>query len=290
MKCFVKPVIYPNWWKSMSLEGLETVIREKEDDCGEEPEPGTSWVLDTKDITHLRAWTRLPPGMGKVPSSFRHLFDITRLTRERFEECRAGSERLSHGGKIQFSGKGSLGGQRGRGLGEVSWIQEEVRDRAAPGQEGPPRSAKHQDGERRVQSQEDPEASRKASDGSEWEGATRDLWGIVEMDTALPLSSSLPVLLLSPHLFVWNMGLLVLPGRQRYLVSSAPSSASTWHKQKWRPLPRHVPTTAHPQSFPKLLKKKEKRPVWTWCLQCRGKTRGGPKRERQVLEKLFSQL
>lgn len=37
--------------------------------------------------------------MGKVPSSFRHLFDITRLTRERFKECRAGSERLSHGGK-----------------------------------------------------------------------------------------------------------------------------------------------------------------------------------------------
>lgn len=222
--------------------------------------------MDTKDITHLRAWTWLPSGMGKVPSSFRHLFDITRLTREGFKECRAGSERLSHGGKIQFSGKGSLGGQRGRGLGGVSWIQEEVRERAVPGQEGPPGSAKHQDGERRVQSQEDLEASRKASDGSKWEGATRDLWGIVEMDSALPLSSSLPVLLPSPPLFAGNMGLLVLPECQRYLLSSAPSSASTQHEQKWPPLPLHIPTTAPSQSFPKLLKKQEKRPVPEACL------------------------
>lgn len=187
MKCFVKPVIYSTWQKSMLLERFEMVVREKEDGSGEQPEPGTSWVLDTKDITHVKAWAQLPSGMGKVPSSFRHLFDITRLTREGFKECRAGSESLGHGGKIQFSGKGSLGGQRGRGLGGVSWIQEEMRDRAVPGQEGPPRSAKHQDGERRVHSQEDLAASRKASDGSGWEGATKELWSTVEADTALPL-------------------------------------------------------------------------------------------------------
>lgn len=104
--------------------------------------------------------------MGKVPSSFRHLFDITRLTREGFKECRAGSERPSHRGKIQFSGKGSLGGWRGKGLEGVSWIQEEMRDRAVPWQEGPLRLAKHQDGVRKVLCQEDVEASRKASDGS----------------------------------------------------------------------------------------------------------------------------
>lgn len=148
----------------------------------------------------------------------------------------------------------------GKRIGEVSWIQEEIRDRVVPGQEGSPRLAKHQDGERRVQSQENLEASRKASDRSGWRGL-QESCGAQWRQTAPFLSpSSLPVLLLSPPLFAWNKGLLLLPGCPRYLLSSALFSASTPHQQKCPFPPSHVPT-AHSWSFPKLLKKWEKRPV-----------------------------
>lgn len=62
----------------------------------------------------------------------------------------------------------SLGGQRGRGLGGVIWIQAEMRNKAVLGQEGSPRLAKEHNAERGVKSQEALEASRKTSGWSGW--------------------------------------------------------------------------------------------------------------------------
>lgn len=100
-------------------------------------------------------------------------------------------------------------------------------------------------------------------------------------------SPSLPVLL-SSALFASGKEVLLLLGCLRYLLSSAPSSASTQHEQKQPPPPSHTPT-AHSWSF-QPLKKKEKRPVWTWHLQWGGKTRDGLKRWRPEWEQFCSQL
>lgn len=163
-----------------------------------------------------------------------------------------------------------MGGWRERGLGGISYVQDEMRDRAVPGQEGFPRSAKHGDGERRSQSQKDLDASRKASKASGREGAAAELWSAAGGGHC-PSSS-----LRSAPLFASTKRLLLLLERLRYLLSSAPSSASAPCEQKWPLAPSCAPT-AQPQSFPTLAKEREKRPcqrpVWTLSLQRRGRTR-----------------
>lgn len=112
----------------------------------------------------------------------------------------------------------SLEGQRGRGLEGVIWIQEEMRNRAVLGQEGSPRLAKQQDGERGVKSQENLEASSKTSGWSGWKWAKREPWSTVDAATASSL--------LLPHLY--------------FSVS-----ASNLDEKGWPLPPCHVPA-AHP--------------------------------------------
>lgn len=181
-----------------------------------------------------------------------------------------------------------MGGWRERGLGGISYVQEEMGDRAVPGQEGFPRSARHRDGERRSPSQKGLDARRKASKASGREGAAAELWSAAGGEHC-PSSS-----LRSPPLFASSKRLLLLLERLGYLLSSAPSSASTPCEQKWPLAPSCAPT-AQPQSFPKLVKEQEKRPVPEASLDLeptaeREDEGQGPSRKRQVLEQLWSQL
>lgn len=160
----------------------------------------------------------------------------------------------------------SLGGQRGRGLEGVIWIQEEMRNRAVLGQEGSPRLAKQQDGERGVKSQEDLEASSKTSGWSGWKWAKREPWSTVDAATASSL--------LLPHLYF-----SVSASNLHELTLTYPSSLPC--------------ACCSPLMLPKLLKKGEGTGVGASLDSVpavEGRNMDGLRRQGQVLEQLYSHV